>query len=80
MSTHVFVDIIHDFTCALVIDGESIGVRHPGERHLDCPTLADVSPHLDAFYCGSCGYNGRISGEWYVERLVAELRSLREPS
>lgn len=40
-------------------DEPKIGVRHP-----DCDELADLALELDAFYCQSCRYNGRISGAW----------------
>ena len=41
-----------------------LGVTHP-----DCDQAADVSIHLDAFYCQTCKWNGRISGAWAVDKL-----------
>lgn len=39
-----------------------LGVAHP-----DCPELADVVIHLDAFYCATCKRSGRISGAWVAD-------------
>ena len=61
-----------DRSCVLVVpeggrlfrDGDEpqIGVAHPG-----CDQLADISVELDAAYCPTCQYNGRISGAWVVD-------------
>jgi hypothetical protein len=60
-----FTDPVSGQQCTLRIDGTQYGdagVEHPG-----CERLADVSPDLDAFYCPGCGWNGRISGAWFME-------------
>jgi len=73
-----FVDPISSQWCVLVIpeggrlypgDGDpKIGIRHP-----DCPEVADLSVELDAFYCPTCGWNGRVSGAWCVD-LIEQSR------
>lgn len=39
-----------------------IGVAHPG-----CAALADLCVELDAFWCGECGWNGRVPGGWCID-------------
>ena len=58
-----FTDALNGNTCALILlNGIEPFVRHPG-----CDAYADVSLHLDAFYCVECHYNGRVSGAWVQE-------------
>lgn len=57
-----FTDPITNHTCTLIL--QPLGVRHG-----NCPQLADVSPELDAFYCRTCQWNGRISGAWIIDLL-----------
>lgn len=60
-----FVDPISGQTVTLHITGSQYGdagVGHPG-----CDHLAEVYPDLDAFYCPSCGWNGRITGAWFMD-------------
>ena len=69
-----FVDPIRDCECVLVVppDGRvfpshgepKIGVEHPG-----CTQAADLSIELDAFYCTTCRWNGRVSGAWCVDMI-----------
>ena len=67
---HQFNDAISGRSCELVIPLGSryqpSGIRHPG-----CIALADLSMELDAFYCRSCGMNGRVSGAWCADRIAA---------
>lgn len=62
---HEFLDPISGRSVVLSLERE-IGVEHP-----DCPHLATVHPELDAFFCGYCGWNGRISGAWFMDLLGA---------
>lgn len=57
----LFVDRATDREVVLCLDGAP-GVEHPG-----CAIRADVVAELDAFFCRSCGWNGRISGAWFVD-------------
>lgn len=50
------VTLIVDPTAPLF---DALTVEHPG-----CKELADVSVDLDAFFCTTCHWNGRISGAW----------------
>jgi hypothetical protein len=43
----------------------------PGVEHPDCIYRAEVSPELDCFFCTHCGWNGRISGAWFMDLLMA---------
>lgn len=61
MSAHPFVDPVRGREVTLHI-GDTPGVEHP-----DCDVRADVSPQLDCFYCPACGWNGRISGAWFID-------------
>lgn len=58
-TSYPFTDLASGRTVVLHVDP-------PGVQHAGCDQMADVSPHLDAFYCTSCGWNGRISGAWYM--------------
>lgn len=51
------------------ISGQRCFLRLPEKaiEHPDCEHLADVSPELDAFYCSTCRWNGRVSGAWVVD-------------
>lgn len=42
-----------------------------GVRHGDCSELATVHPELDAFYCDTCRWNGRVAGAW-VHDVIRE--------
>lgn len=60
-----FVDLVSGQILTLRITGTrygDAGVEHPG-----CDQLADVAPDLDAFYCPRCGWNGRITGAWFMD-------------
>jgi hypothetical protein len=72
MSRHTFTDPISCKDVVLCVDEPGDfdapdGVEHPG-----CEERAVVSPDLDCFYCRSCGWNGRISGAWFMDMLEAE--------
>lgn len=55
-----FTDLVTGRECVLVLHpGRLPQVRHPG-----CIFPADVAVGLDAFYCRSCRWNGRVSGAW----------------
>lgn len=81
--SHPFTDPVSGQSCSLVIPpagrifpspGEpKTGVRHPG-----CPEVAGLSLDLDAFWCPSCGWNGRISGAWAAEMVAALKREVDE--
>lgn len=63
-----FTDFAGGGECELAVTGGGgipvyLGVAHPG-----CGALADVSVHLDAFYCPACGRNGRVSGPWCLDK------------
>lgn len=64
-----FTDPSSDRTVTLVIQGPDPSFWNGtiGVRHGDCPTLADVSPDIDAFYCQACRWNGRVSGAWAID-------------
>lgn len=71
---HAFSDPLHPGrNVALLIDRTKpfykggAGVEHP-----DCDQLADVAVHLDAFYCPTCRWNGRITGGWVVDMWRAD--------
>lgn len=64
-----FTDPITGRDVTLVIMGAdpsfwdgTIGVKHPG-----CDALAIVSPDIDAFFCTTCYWNGRVTGAWAVD-------------
>lgn len=61
---HQFVDHAHDVTVTVHF-GDAPGVEHPG-----CAYRAEVFPELDAFFCRGCRWNGRISGEWFMQLLT----------
>jgi hypothetical protein len=64
-----FIDQASGRACVLRV--ETNGADWPTGKvlHGECETLADVVPEQDAFYCPTCSYSGRISGEWYVQLL-----------
>lgn len=71
---YAFTDPITDRVVGLKV-GIGIDRMRPGLPgmvvvHGDCPTPADVSPDLDCFYCPTCGWNGRISGQWAMDMLA----------
>jgi hypothetical protein len=66
MSAHPFTDLVSMQSCTLHM-GEAPGVEHP-----DCIYRAEVTPCLDCFYCTYCGWNGRISGAWFMDLLMAQ--------
>ncbi len=67
---HPFTDPVSGRECTLITAPGSLSrVKHPG-----CPALADVSPELDAFYCRSCGWNGRVSGAWALDMAQRDQR------
>ena len=62
-----FIDPIRQVGVTLVVDRtkrlfDALTVEHPG-----CDVPADVSADLDAFYCRTCHWNGRIDGMWAIE-------------
>jgi hypothetical protein len=57
-----FTDPVTGERCTLLVRSGRPWVVHAG-----CPALADVVPVLDAFYCPSCGWSGRVSGAWAAE-------------
>lgn len=66
--------------CALIIppggsvSGEpKIGIRHlsKNQDQVWCPELADLCIEYDAFFCSSCGRNGRVSGQWCTNLMGA---------
>lgn len=63
--TYPFDDPISGRTVILHL-GDRQGVEHHG-----CPDLAEVFPHLDAFYCTTCRWSGKISGVWFTEMVAA---------
>lgn len=73
MREHLFRDPISNRECMLRIgvnvDRLRPGMVGMGVRHGTCVQMADVSPELDAFYCPGCGWNGRVSGAWVMEKL-----------
>lgn len=71
---HVFRDPISRRLCVLRI-GVGVDRLRPGlpgavVSHGTCPQPANVSPDLDNFYCSTCGWNGRVSGEWVMDLLA----------
>lgn len=68
---HEFTDPIHPHAQVTLVIGETIdetGVEHPIPNTMwMCKHLAHVSPDLDAFYCSTCQWNGRISGAWFMD-------------
>lgn len=56
----------------LIVQSDTVGVEHQRLDDLSnvvpCDDLADVSFALDAFFCRTCGRNGRISGAWALDR------------
>jgi hypothetical protein len=69
LSAHPFTDPVSGRECTVHF-GEAPGVEHP-----DCTFRAEVSPEIDAFYCRHCGWNGRISGAWFMDLLNASTAS-----
>lgn len=71
--TEEFTDPCSMATCTLIVEGPSPSFfdpeRRSGVQHPGCGHLADVSADLDAFYCGICKWNGRISGAWAIDVL-----------
>ncbi len=68
MTYHMFTDLNNQRECALIITaGQPPVVAHPV-----CAARADVSLDLDAFYCASCHYSGRVSGAWVHDMMRAE--------
>lgn len=63
-----FTDPVSRRACTLHVAKGWMGVEHP-----DCDQPANVFPALDGFYCGACGWNGRISGAWAAD-LYAEAQ------
>jgi hypothetical protein len=61
-----FTDLVSGETCWLVIRN-----ARPWVVHVGCDGLADVVPVLDAFYCPSCGWNGRVSGAWVMDMAAS---------
>ena len=66
VTRYAFTDPIRNTRVTLMIDPaarlfDALTVAHP-----HCESRADVSANLDAFYCQSCGWNGRINGRWAV--------------
>lgn len=67
-----FTDDVSGRECVLVVPpgghvyplpgNPKTGVEHPG-----CEALADLCVELDAFWCPSCGWNGRVSGAWCAD-------------
>lgn len=68
--TFAFDDPISGCSVVLHVDGtksafDGLTVEHAGSGPDGlCPTRADVSADLDAFFCPTCRWNGRISGAW----------------
>jgi hypothetical protein len=73
MSGHAFVDPISGAELMVVIDPSKPVFDAATVPHAKCATPARVSADLDAFYCGACSLNGRISGAWVLD-LIAEAR------
>ena len=67
---HPFVDPVSGRPCVLHM-GDEPGVE-PGVEHPGCIYRAEVAPQLDCFYCRYCWWNGRISGAWFMDLLMAE--------
>jgi len=65
MTAYPFTDRGDPTEVTLYMD-EAPGVEHPG-----CIYRAEVIPELDCFYCRHCGRNGRISGAWFTDLLMA---------
>ncbi len=65
-TAYPFTDPVSGRTVTLHMGPEDYGVEHG-----TCLYRAEVSPHLDAFYCTGCGWNGRISGAWFMDLLTA---------
>lgn len=76
MTVDRFVDPISQEHCFLVVPpgGRIFPVKGQpkiGVRHGTCAETADLAVELDAFYCPTCGWNGRISGAWAIEMINA---------
>lgn len=67
VTRHTFVDPISVQECTLIIETD----KAPVVEHPDCFGDADVTVELDAFYCPTCRYNGRVSGAWVLEQQGA---------
>lgn len=63
-ATHPFIDPVSGEACAVHMGKDDPGVEHPR-----CGYRAEVTPELDAFFCRYCGWNGRLSGAWFVDLL-----------
>jgi len=74
MRSYWFTDPITLNACLLVISETGMpGVIHVQEDRSTCEWTAEVTIHLDAFYCTACGSNGRVSGGWVLEMIGKEL-------
>ena len=70
-----FIDPISGKRCFLVIPAgghcyPAIGQPKIGIRHPRCVILADLAAELDAFWCRNCHWNGRISGQWAMDKIA----------
>lgn len=75
VTRHPFLDPISGEQVVLVLGGgemQPYDGKH-GVEHRDCNRLADVSPEFDCFYCRDCGWNGRVSGAWFMEKYLAAV-------
>lgn len=84
VTEHLFRDPTTDRECMLQV-GVGVDRLRPGlpglaVRHGQCPTLADVSPDLDCFYCQTCRWNGRISGAWAMDMLDRAVSTGDDPT
>ena len=71
VTAHPFTDPISGRECVVHLgDGDDVGIEHP-----DCEYRAEVTPELDCFFCRHCKHNGRISGAWFVDLLMADHAS-----
>lgn len=84
VAEHVFRDPITGRECVLRagidVDRLRPGLPGLGVLHGECPTIADVSPDLDCFYCQTCRWNGRISGAWAMEMLDGAVSTGEDPT